>query len=276
TLNLTRGKTGAATLSRFYNNELYVYDVGVNAEIKDDMVIGRKIAFGTKNIAKEQAMTREEAMRAMLVGIEAAVCAKADGVSVIGVGEMGIGNTTTSSAVLAALTGAKVSDVTGRGGGINDASYAKKLKIIESALERYSPDRNDPVDVLCKVGGFDICPMTGAYLAGAAEGMAVVIDGFISIVAALCAARLCPECKKYMIASHESYEIGYGIAMKELGLKPLFNLEMRLGEGSGCPIAFNMIDAAWFVLHNMASFRDADINDEYLDEIRNTDAFSVK
>ena len=269
TINLTRGKTGAAALSRFYGNELYVYDVGVNAEISDEKVINKKIALGTKNIAKEPAMTRSEALRAVNAGIEAALDAKRDGVSVIGVGEMGIGNTTTSSAVLAALTDLKAAAVTGRGGGISNESYARKLQVIDDAIDAYKPDRNDVLDILSKVGGFDICAMTGAFIAGASEGMAVVIDGFISAVAALCAAKLCPPCRSYMIASHKSREPGYVIAMRELGLRPLFDLEMRLGEGSGCPIAFSMIDAAWFVLHNMASFTEAGIIDDYLDEIRN-------
>lgn len=276
TINLTRGMTGAATLSRFYGNELFVYDVGVNADIREEKVINKKIAYGTRNIAKKPAMTREEALRAILVGIEAAVTAKADDVAVIGVGEMGIGNTTTAAAVLSVLTGCDPAVVTGKGGGLTEEAYLRKIDVIRKAIAVNLPDADDVIDVLAKVGGFDICAMTGAYLGAAAERMPAVIDGFISVVAALCAARLCPQAKEYMIASHESSEQGYRKAIGELGLSTIFDLKMRLGEGSGCPLAFRVIDAAWFVLHNMASFDEAEIDDAYLSEIRKIDAFTVK
>ena len=276
TINLTRRKTGASVIAGHFGCHVRVCDVGVNADIREPAVIDRKIAYGTNNIAKTAAMTREQAVRALLVGMELAETAACDGAKVIGVGEMGIGNTTTSSAVLAVLTDTPVEEVTGRGGGITDVSYRKKISVIETAIRRNQPDKNDPVDILAKIGGFDLCAMCGAFLGAARMRIPAVIDGFISVVAALCAVRLCPTVREYLIPSHASYEIGYRIAMDALGLKPLFNLGMRLGEGSGCPIAMMMLDAACAVMNDMATFEEADINDDYLTDIRRTDAFTVK
>ena len=276
TVNLTRGKTGAAVIAEHFGCHLRVCDVGVNADIRESAVIGRKIAYGTNNIAKTAAMTHEEAVQAICTGMELAQEAARDGAKVIGVGEMGIGNTTTSSAVLAVLTDTPVDAVTGRGGGITDESYRKKIRVIEAAIRRNQPDRNDPIDVLAKVGGFDLGAMCGAFLGAARMRIPAVIDGFISVVAALCAARLCPNVREYLIPSHASYEIGYRIAIDELGLAPLFDLGMRLGEGSGCPIAMMILDAVCAVMNDMATFAEADINDDYLVDIRRTDAFTVK
>ena len=157
---------------------------------------------------------------------------------------MGIGNTTTSSAVLAALTGAGIEDVTGRGGGLTDAAFLKKKEVISHALALHKPDSNDPIDVLSKVGGFDLCAMTGVFLGAAQQRLPVVVDGFISIVAALCAGRLAPRSKGYFLGSHRSFEVGFRLAERELGLKPCLDLGMRLGEGSGCPLGFRVVEAA--------------------------------
>ena len=273
TINLVRGKTGAAVLGRRFGCRLRVCDVGVNAEIHEKGVISRKIAYGTQNIAKTAAMTREQALQAILTGAELAKESDAD---VIGIGEMGIGNTTTSSAIIAVLTGAEIRAVTGRGGGITDESYAKKLAVIKRAITVNQPDKNDVVDVLAKVGGFDIAAMTGAFLGAASKRIPVVIDGLISAVAALCAYRLCPNVRQYLIPSHASFEIGYQLVMKELEMKPLFDLEMRLGEGSGCPLAMMMLEAACTILNDMATFAEAEINDDYLAPIRAVDSFTVK
>lgn len=275
TVNLTKGMTGCAVISKHFHTELQVVDVGVNAVINCPAVLDRKIAFGTKNLYKEPAMTREQALTAILTGIELAGKAKEDGIEIVGVGEMGICNTTTSSAVLAALTGLDAVQVTGRGGGITDSAFIKKKQVIDGALKLHKPDRNDPVDVLSKVGGFDIAAMCGVFLGCAYHKIPVVVDGFISVVAALCAARLCPNAKEYMILSHESFEIGYVIAAKELGNDALLSLGMRLGEGSGCPIAFEVVSAACTVMNSMATFEEASINDDYLDDIRGKDSFTV-
>ena len=271
TINLTRGKTGAAVLAKRFGCGLTVCDVGVNADLCESAVLNRKIAYGTQNICAGPAMTREQALQAILTG---AVVAEDVDANAVGIGEMGIGNTTTSSAVLAVLLGADVDKVTGRGGGITEESFRKKKAVIRTAIAVNRPNRDDVIDVLAKVGGFDLAAMCGAFLGAAASRRAAVIDGFISAVAALCAVRLCPLVRGYLIPSHASFEIGYRLAMEEMALRPLFDLGMRLGEGSGCPLAFQVLDAACAVMNNMASFDEAGINDDYLDEIRQGDQFT--
>ena len=273
TINLTRHKTGASTLCKHFGCAITVCDVGVNAEIREKKVLNKKIAYGTNNIVKGPAMTRDQALQAVLTGIELAANTQAD---VIGIGEMGIGNTTTSSAVLSVLLDADVEAVTGRGGGITDTGFSKKKQVIKDAIQINHPDKTDVIDVLAKVGGFDIAAMCGAFIGCAATRRPVVIDGFISAVAALCAYRLCPNAVHYFVPSHASYEIGYKLAMDAMKLEPLFLLGMRLGEGSGCPLAFQILDAACAVINDMATFAQAGIDDGYLDEIREGDKFSVE
>ena len=273
TINLTRHKTGASTLCRHFGCEITVCDVGVNADITDPRVLNRKIAYGTRNIVNGPAMNREQAEQAILTGIQLARSTDAD---VIGIGEMGIGNTTTSSAVLSVLLDASVEDVTGRGGGITDESFVRKKQVIKTAIEVNQPDKNDVIDVLAKVGGLDLAAMCGAFLGAALTRRPVVIDGFISAVAALCACKLCPNVKGYLIPSHASYEIGYKLAMGAMGLEPMLLLDMRLGEGSGCPLAFEVLRAACAIINDMATFEEADIDDGYLDEIRQGDKFTVE
>ena len=272
TINLTRAKTGASTLCKHFGCGITVCDVGVNADIKDAKVLNRKIAYGTQNIVNGPAMTREQAIQAILTGVELAKNIDAD---VLGIGEMGIGNTTTSSAVLSVLLDADVDAVTGRGGGITDDSFRKKKQVIKTAIEVNGPNKNDVIDVLSKVGGFDIAAMCGGFLGAAATHRPVVIDGFISAVAALCAFKLCPNAVHYFIPSHASYEIGYKLAMDAMSLQPLFLLGMRLGEGSGCPLAFEILDAACAIINDMATFDQAGIDDGYLDEIWEGDKFTV-
>ena len=271
TINLMRGKTGAAVLAKHFGCGLTVCDVGVNADIYESTALNRKIAYGTQNICTGPAMTREQTLQAILTGAEIARTVDAD---VIGVGEMGIGNTTTSSAVLAVLLGADVEAVTGRGGGITEESFRKKKAVIRTAIEVNRPDRDDVVGVLSKVGGFDLAAMCGAFLGAAAARRPAVIDGLISAAAALCAVRLCPNVRGYLVPSHASFEIGYRLAMEAMDLRPLFDLGMRLGEGSGCPLAFQVLDAACAVINDMATFDEAGINDDYLDEIRRGDQFT--
>lgn len=272
TINLTRAKTGASTLCKHFGCGITVCDVGVNADIREPKVLNKKIAYGTRNIVHGPAMTRQQAIRAIQTGMELALETDAD---VIGIGEMGIGNTTTSSAVLSVLLDADVDAVTGRGGGITDASFLKKKQVIKDAIAVNAPDKEDVVDVLAKVGGFDIAAMCGAFLGCAQKRCPVVIDGFISAVAALCACKLCPNAVQYFIPSHASYEIGYKLAMDAMHLEPMFLLGMRLGEGSGCPLAFGILDAACAIINDMATFDQAGIDDGYLDEIRQGDKFSV-
>ena len=273
TINLTRAKTGASALCRHFGVGITVCDVGVNAEIHDKAVLNRKIAYGTNNIAKMPAMTREQAITAILTGAGVAIHTEADA---LGVGEMGIGNTTTSAAVLSVLLDVPPEQVTGRGGGITDEAFQKKRAVIRRAIETNRPDKSDVVDVLAKVGGLDIGAMCGAFLGAATTRRPVVIDGFISAVAALCAVRLKPEVRHYLVPSHASFEIGYTLAMQAMDLQPMLLLDMRLGEGSGCPLAFQVLDAACAIINEMATFQQAGIDDGYLEEIRRGDKFTVE
>ena len=274
-INLTRGLTGASCLAKHFHDGLTVVDMGIALPYTCPEILDRSLGKGTANIAAGPAMPRPAAVQGILTGMELAAQARQDGIRLLGVGEMGIGNTTTSSAVLAALTGASIEDVTGRGGGLTDAAFLKKKEVISHALALHKPDSNDPIDVLSKVGGFDLCAMTGVFLGAARQRLPVVVDGFISIVAALCAGRLAPLSKGYFLGSHRSFEVGFRLAERELGLKPCLDLGMRLGEGSGCPIAFRVVEAACAVMDTMATFPEAAIDDTYLTEIRAKDSFTV-
>lgn len=267
-VNMTRHITGMSAMAKLFGDETRIIDVGIDSEEEYEGIINRKIRPGTNNIRSGAAMTREEAVAAIGVGVGAARRAKQDGVQALGIGEMGIGNTTTSAAVLAVLVGADPANVTGRGSGLTDATFYKKVQVIRDALNWNTPDPRDTVDIISKVGGLDIAAMTGAFLGCALERLPAVADGFISTVAALCAVRLCPEVRDYVILSHASRELGYLLASRALDLSPYLALDMRLGEGSGCPLAFQLMRAACAVINDMATFEQAKIDDGYLDEIR--------
>ena len=278
TINFTRHYTGVSSMAKYFGIDLLVVDTGVKMAIPSSLysaemteegrltakIVNRRIADGTRNLAKEPAMTDEEALRAIMTGIEAAKAIKDCGYDIFGVGEMGIGNTTTSACVLAALCGKTGEDVVGRGGGLNDEGLAKKIRIVDEANKDLDPA--DVTDILAKVGGFDICAMTGAFLGAAYYRIPVVIDGYISAVAALCAYRLAPKAVNFMFGSQQSKEKGYLIAMDALGVKPYFNLGMRLGEGSGCPISFKIIETACAAMNGMATFAEGAIDADYLEE----------
>lgn len=274
-INMTRHITGMSSLAYYFGNEVVVADLGIDTDRKIPGVLDRKIRRSTGNIAKERAMTRQQVLDAIAVGLDLAADAAKDDVNAVGVGEMGIGNTTTSSAVLSALTGATPEAVTGRGGGLTDQAFAVKKQVITKALVLHHPDQEDVVDVLSAVGGLDLAAMTGVFLGCALQRIPAVVDGFISIVAALCACRLNPNVKDYLFLSHASYEIGYRLAAAELGLEPCLLLDMRLGEGSGCPIAFQILKAACAVMNGMGTFAEAAIQDDYLEPIRAQDSFTV-
>ena len=276
-INMTRGITGMSSLAAAFGCGVRVYDVGINGEVPEGaQILPRKVRFGTDNLAVRPAMTKDDVLQAIFVGIEAAQQVKRDGLSAVGIGEMGIGNTTTSTAVLCALTGAEPALVTGRGGGLTDEGYAKKLRVIEHALALHHPNAADPIDILAKVGGLDLAAMTGAYLGCAHEHLPAVADGLISVVAALCAVRLCENARSAVFLSHASCEPGYRLAAEELRLSPCLLLDMRLGEGSGCPLMFEVLRAACAVMNRMATFGGANINDGYLEEIRGMKEYSVK
>ena len=354
TMNFTRRLTGVGALSKSFGSELMIVDMGVKDPIPEGLydrdlgglgarrepasgdtqklepggaqepaplwdphkIIDRRIRPGTWDISEGPAMTEEEALRAFAAGIEMSRTAVAAGYDILGIGEMGIGNTTTSAALLSCITGASADKTCGRGGGVNDKGFLRKKEIVDQILaewnsrcdlageghsqsqigdvlkpandpERLSSAANDPdlemrfdriLRILSRCGGFDIAAMTGAFLGAAMENTPVVIDGYISVVAALAAAEIMPAAADYMFASHVSAEPGYALAVQKLdsfspGLQPFLSLGMRLGEGSGCPIAFEVIRGACDVMRNMATFEEAAINDDYLEEVRQGGCF---
>lgn len=275
TKNFIKGKTGVCSIAKANKTSLKVVDIGINSDEKIEGVIDRKIRKGTKNIYKEPAMTYEECKLAILIGIETVKEAKDEGYNILGVGEMGIGNTTTSSAVLKALLNIETEKIVGKGGGITSDSFIKKKAIVEEVILKHNVNREDIIDIVSKVGGYDIAGMIGVFIGASYYKIPVVIDGFISVVAALCASRLNPLVKGYLFPSHKSEEIGYNLAMEELNLKPFLNLNMRLGEGSGCPIAFSVIDFANSMMKNMATFSEGDIDDSYIEEVRSEECYKV-
>ncbi len=275
-VNMTKRLTGMSAMAKYFGNEVVVADMGIADPYDCPAILNYKLMPGTRNFLKEDAMDRETAEKAVLIGAGLAAAAAKDGCDCIGVGEMGIGNTSSSSAVLSVLTGLSIETVTGRGGGLTDSAFLHKKEVLEKAISARKPNKNDVIDVISKVGGLDIAAMCGVFLGAAANRLPVVIDGFISIVAALCAARLCPDAAQYMFPSHASFEPGYRKAADELGLRPWLGLGMRLGEGSGCPIAFQVMKAACAAMNGMALFgEESVIDDGYLDEIRKGDSFSI-
>ncbi|MDU5105611.1 MULTISPECIES: nicotinate-nucleotide--dimethylbenzimidazole phosphoribosyltransferase [unclassified Clostridium] len=275
TINFSKGLTGVAVLAKENNTDLIVVDIGVNCEGEIPGAINNKIRKGTYNIAKGAAMSYEEALKAIYIGIDLVRDAKKKGYDILGVGEMGIGNTTTSSAVLASIVDCEIDEVVGKGAGLTDEAFILKKKVVKKAIEINKPNREDPIDVIAKVGGFDLAGMVGVYLGAAYYKLPIVIDGFISVVAALVATKLCDNVKDYLIPSHLSKEIGYSIAMDNIGLEPMLNLDMRLGEGSGCPIAFSIVNYACAMMNNMATFAEAEIDPSYLENIKDKKNYIV-
>lgn len=272
-LNFIKGTTGVCLLSKYVESDLTVVDVGINAEVNEPKILDRKISYGTKNIAKEAAMSREDAIKAINVGIDVVRDLKKNGYDMLGTGEMGVGNTSTSAAVISLLTGIHSDNIVGKGSGLTDLGLEHKKEVIRRSIEINKPDANDTIDVLCKVGGLDIAGLCGCFLGAAYERMPIVMDGVISAAAALCAYRLNPLVKDYIFPSHVSMEEGSRAALKEMGLQSMVNLNMRLGEGSGCPFTFKIADMALFTLWNMASFNESGISkDDYVD-IREGDSF---
>ncbi len=268
TNNFTKGVTGVCVLAKFAGSDISIVDIGVNGDFNDPKIINKKIAHGTKNMAKEPAMTREEAIRAIETGIEMVDNLVKEGYDLFGTGEMGIGNTATSSAVLSVLSGLTPEVVVGKGAGLTDEQFDKKKNTIKKAIEVNKPDKNDVIDVIAKVGGFDIAGLCGCFLGAAKNRVPIVIDGFISSAAALCAYKLNPLARDYMFPSHLSAEPGAVYMSKELGLEPFLNLKMRLGEGTGCPLAFNIIEAALCVINDMVTFDELTMQTDYLIDIR--------
>lgn len=261
-LNFQCGGAAINVLARQAGARVSVVDIGVNYDFQNvPGILHRKIAPGTANLRHQPAMSRVQAERAIQTGIEVAEEHIRQGVDLIATGEMGIGNTTPAAAITAVMTGKPVEAVTGRGTGLDEAGLARKIEVIRSAIAYHQPDSADALDVLAKIGGLEIGGLAGVMLAAAARRVPVVVDGFISGAAALIAAGLKPEIKPYLIASHLSQEIGHRAVWEALGLCPLLDLDLRLGEGTGAVLAFHLIEAATRILDEMATFDEAGVSD---------------
>ena len=261
-LNFLRGGAGVNVLARHAGIDVRVVDIGVNFDFEAvPGLIHKKVMPGTKNLMVESAMSLAQAEQALTVGVELAVEAAQQGVGLIGTGEMGIGNTTASSAIAAVMTGRPVAEVTGRGTGIDDAGHARKIDVIQRALDRHRLDSTNTMGVLATVGGLEIGGLAGLMLGAAAARIPVVLDGFIAGAAALIAVGLQPRCKDYLIASHQSVERGHRAILEHLGLKPLFDLDLRLGEGTGACLGMSLVFAAIKIFTEMATFDEAGVSE---------------
>jgi nicotinate-nucleotide--dimethylbenzimidazole phosphoribosyltransferase len=261
--NILRGGAGISVLARHAGAEVVVVDIGVKGELKKVAgLVSTKVVSGTGNIRKGHAMTKHDAARCIEVGISLAEEYAVKGYGIFGTGEMGIGNTTPSSAIAAVLTGRKVSEVTGKGTGIADETLQHKIKVIEDAISINKPDPEDPVDVLAKIGGAEIGGIAGLILGAAAQRVPVVIDGFISTAGALIAYCLEPNTKDYMFAAHNSVEIGHKAMLDKIGLQTVLDLNLRLGEGTGAALAMLIIEAGLKIYKEMATFDEAGVTEQ--------------
>lgn len=259
--NFVKGGAGINVLARHIGARVIVVDMGVATDLEPHpKIVNKKVAYGTKNMAKGPAMSYKQAIQSIKTGIELVEDELSNGVDIIGMGDMGIGNTTSSSAITATLAGLEVEEVTGCGTGIDDAMLEHKIKVIRQSLEINQPDPKDPLDVLIKVGGFEIGGLVGVILAGAAHRLPVVLDGFIVGVAGLLAYNLAPQVKDYLFAAHCSVERGHKIILEKMGLEPLFELGLRLGEGTGAALGIGIIEAATKILNEMATFEEASVS----------------
>lgn len=250
-------KSCAAIMCKDTGTDIFPIDIGM--AVDTPRVEKRKVAYGTKNLAKEPAMTREEAVRAIETGIQLAGELKEKGYGILATGEMGIGNTTTSSALVSALLDIPPEQVTGRGAGLSTEGLRRKVDVIRRGIALHKPNSKDPVDVLSKVGGFDIAGLTGVFLGGAANRIPVVMDGFISAAAALLAVRLCPAASDYILASHVSKEPAGTLLLDVLEKKPALTCDMCLGEGTGAVAVFPLLEMGLHIYHDMSTFDETDI-----------------
>lgn len=260
-MNFVSGGAAINVLARQANADLVVVDVGVKTPVVASELLERRIRAGTANMLDEPAMSLDQALATIGNGVDLADDLLRKGYKCIGLGEMGIGNTTAASALVACLLKLPVADVTGRGTGLDDAGLRRKIDTIETAIARRQPQPDDPLDVLAKVGGLEIGFLAGVCLGAAANRQAVILDGFITGAAALIACQLVPSLREYLLASHVSVERGHRYVLAHLGLKPLLDFDLRLGEGTGAALAMPIVDAALHVLHDMATFGDAGVSD---------------
>jgi nicotinate-nucleotide--dimethylbenzimidazole phosphoribosyltransferase len=261
--NFLRGGAAINVLARQVGARVIVADLGVASVLeRHPQLKDKKVALGTDNMAEGPAMSREEAIRSIEAGMELVEEELTKGMDILGTGDMGIGNTTPSSAITSALTGVDVAAVTGKGAGLDEEGWKRKVKVIQKALALNQPDPKDAIDVLSKVGGFEIGGIVGLILAGARYRIPVVIDGFISGAAALVATSLSPQVRPYLIASHQSAEPGHRRILEHLSLIPLLNLNMRLGEGTGAALGIFLIEASLKILNEMATFAEAGVSEK--------------
>ncbi len=259
--NFIKGGAAINVLANHINAKVVVVDIGVCCDLKPDRNLAiKKVACGTKNMADGPAMSREQALEAIDAGFEVFDSEFDRGVDIIGTGEMGIGNTTAASCITAVFTKKTPQEVTGRGAGLDNKALEHKVEVVKKALRLNDPDPADPLGVLSKVGGLEIAGLVGIILAAAAKRVPVVIDGFISGAAALVACRMAPKVKDFMIAAHVSAEGGHRYALDHMGLKPLLDLDMRLGEGTGAALAIGLCEAALNLLTQMATFENAKVS----------------
>lgn len=257
--NFLNGGAGINVLARHAGAEVVIIDIGVDFDFGDLKGLEkRKVISGTKNIRLGPAMTRDEAIECMEVGISLADEYAVEG-AIFGTGEMGIANTTPSSAMIAAFSGLPPSEVTGRGTGIDDKAFNNKVKVIEDALKVNRPDAKDPIDVLSKLGGAEIAGIAGLIIGAAAKRVPVVVDGFISTAGALVAYELKNEVKDYLFSAHNSVEKGHSVMLKRIGLRPLIDLSLRLGEGTGAALGISLVEAGVKIYNEMATFGDAGV-----------------
>jgi nicotinate-nucleotide--dimethylbenzimidazole phosphoribosyltransferase len=260
--NFLSGGAGINVLGRHTDTRIIIVDMGIAGELESHpQLISRKIATGTNNIVRGPAMTREQAIKALETGIEVVNTEIEKGLDIVGTGDMGIGNTTASSAIFVAISGMAAEMVTGRGTGIDDKQLEYKISVVKRAIEINKPDAKDPVDILAKVGGFEIGGLAGVMLGAAANRIPIVIDGFISGAAALIATALSPGLKDYLIAAHVSAEAGHRLLLEHIGLEPLLDLDMRLGEGTGAALGIFLAEAATRILNEMATFAEASVSE---------------
>lgn len=260
--NMANGGAGINVFARQIGALQRIVDVGVATEVDAPGVINRRIKAGTGNMLREPAMTHDEAECSIQIGIDSAWEIFDAGAKVLIVGEVGIANTTASSAILAALTGADPDEIVGRGTGLDDAGWERKKEAVRQAISLHRPEAAQPIDVLAKVGGLEIGAMAGAIIGAAARRVPVLLDGFIATVAALLAVRLCPKVADFLIAGHRSQEPGHAYVLKALGKEPLLDLQLRLGEGTGAAVAYPVLEAASRMVNEMATFASAGVSDK--------------
>ncbi len=259
--NFLQGGAAVNVLARHVGANVRVVDVGVAVDLgAPPGLLVRKVGLGTKNLAIGPAMTRQEAIQAVETGIALANEAGAEGIGLLATGDMGIGNTTPSTAIAAVVTGRMVSEITGRGTGLDETGLQRKVRVVEQALEINAPDSKDPLDILAKVGGFEIGGIAGVILGAAANRIPVVLDGFIAGAGALLAVGLHPPCREYLFAAHVSAERGHRVILEYLGVEPLLDLQLRLGEGTGACLALSLIQAAIKIYTQMATFQAAGVD----------------